>query len=174
MEEWRDIPGLEGLYQASSEGRIRSLPRRVPTNNGSRMSPGKTLAPPLSDSGYLTVRVSVLGRYATHGVHRLVCAAFHGPGEDGYQVAHADGDRTNNRPGNLRWATPKENSQERRRHGTQTIGTRVNTNKLNEADVLEIRRRAAAGERTMALAQEFGVHRSSVNQMIARRTWTHI
>ena len=26
-EEWKDIPGYEGLYQASSLGRIKSLPR---------------------------------------------------------------------------------------------------------------------------------------------------
>lgn len=25
-EEWRDIPGYEGLYQVSSLGRVRSLP----------------------------------------------------------------------------------------------------------------------------------------------------
>lgn len=25
MEEWKDIPTLEGRYQASSKGRIRSL-----------------------------------------------------------------------------------------------------------------------------------------------------
>ena len=28
-EIWKDIPGYEGKYQASSEGRIRSLTRKV-------------------------------------------------------------------------------------------------------------------------------------------------
>lgn len=27
-EIWKDIPGYEGLYQASTEGRIKSLPRK--------------------------------------------------------------------------------------------------------------------------------------------------
>ncbi len=27
IEEWRDIPGREGCYQASSLGRVKSLPR---------------------------------------------------------------------------------------------------------------------------------------------------
>lgn len=28
-EEWRDVPGWEGLYQVSSEKRVRSLPRET-------------------------------------------------------------------------------------------------------------------------------------------------
>ena len=30
IEIWKDIPGYEGRYQVSTEGRIRSLDRRVP------------------------------------------------------------------------------------------------------------------------------------------------
>lgn len=34
MTEWRPIPGWHGLYQISSDGRVRSLPRRVFRANG--------------------------------------------------------------------------------------------------------------------------------------------
>ncbi|WP_208609489.1 HNH endonuclease signature motif containing protein [Streptomyces atriruber] len=51
--------------------------------------------------------------------HFLVCVAFHGPRPTAsHQVAHGDGDPTNNRPCNLRWATPAENSAGAVRHGT--------------------------------------------------------
>ena len=33
-EEWRDIPGYEGLYQVSSIGRVKSLPRETLTKDG--------------------------------------------------------------------------------------------------------------------------------------------
>ena len=33
-EIWKDIEGYEGLYQASSEGRVRSLDRVVKHNYG--------------------------------------------------------------------------------------------------------------------------------------------
>lgn len=29
MEDWKDIPGYEGIYQASNEGRIRSAPDKT-------------------------------------------------------------------------------------------------------------------------------------------------
>ena len=34
MEEWRDIPGYEGIYQVSSIGRVKSLPKMVGHNWG--------------------------------------------------------------------------------------------------------------------------------------------
>ena len=32
-EIWKDIPGYEGKYQASSEGRIKSLEREIHSSN---------------------------------------------------------------------------------------------------------------------------------------------
>ena len=32
MEQWRNIPGYEGIYQASNIGRIRSSPNKVTSN----------------------------------------------------------------------------------------------------------------------------------------------
>ena len=47
-------------------------------------------------------------------VHRLICEAFHGPcPPDKGEVDHIDRDTANNRPENLRWATPSENLRNR-------------------------------------------------------------
>ena len=33
-EQWRDIPGYEGRYQASTDGRIKSLSRKIGSRPG--------------------------------------------------------------------------------------------------------------------------------------------
>ena len=51
FEAWQDIPGYEGLYQASTYGRIKSLPRKGTV--------GRILKAGKDDNGYLYV---VLGK----------------------------------------------------------------------------------------------------------------
>ncbi|MDC2620466.1 NUMOD4 domain-containing protein, partial [Bacteroides ovatus] len=52
-EIWKNIKGYEGLYQASSLGRIRSLDRVVPYKGGRRFYSGKILLPRDNKKGYL-------------------------------------------------------------------------------------------------------------------------
>jgi hypothetical protein len=46
--------------------------------------------------------------------------------------------------------------------------------KLTEEKVHEIRRRVAAGETQIRLAQEFGVSRAMVSQIVKRQAWSHV
>jgi hypothetical protein len=111
-EEWRWIPGWEGLYKASSWGRVKSMPRRTKH----QLRPGKILAPGLLPTGYANVNLSRNGRPKTHYVHRLVLEAFRGPPPEGMaECLHRDGDPMNNNIGNLAWGTPKDNARDRKR-----------------------------------------------------------
>jgi hypothetical protein len=174
MEEWRDIPGFEGFYQASSEGRIRSVGRDVRSKGGGvRFSPSRILQQHMAR--YAILPLSVLGKRTTGLVHRLVCLAFNGPPPfPGAQAAHIDGDRTNNIPSNLYWASAEQNCADRARHGTWVHGERVNTNKLSEADIAEIITRVRAGEMRKSVAAAYGVHRSSIDQLMRGDTWKHL
>lgn len=173
MEKWRDIPGYEGFYQASNAGRIRSLSRHVRTKGGAlRLSRGRVLAG--CGPRYDLVRLSVDGKQRTGLVHRLVCAAFHGRPPLEMHAAHIDGNAKNNRADNLRWATAKENCADRATHGTQVRGARVNTAKLSEDDVLAIRMRLRCGATTKALAVEYRVHRSNIQQIMRGAIWKHL
>ena len=102
-ETWRDIPGHRG-YQASSEARLRSVPR---TLRDGRTAGGVVLEPQRDKDGYPTVK---LGRKRVR-VNVAVQLAFAGPPE----VRHLDGDHENNRPGNLAWGSRVENERDKRK-----------------------------------------------------------
>ncbi len=51
-------------------------------------------------------------------VHRLIATAFHGKPQDGMEADHINGNRTDNRPENLRWTSQSQNLRGARRiHG---------------------------------------------------------
>ncbi|AGT11852.1 HNH endonuclease [Mycobacterium phage ThreeRngTarjay] len=123
-EEWRDIPGYEGYYQASSHGRIRSLDREVtqmhPSGKGmmTRLWRGRVLTfGPYSGERY-RVGLSRDGVLEMKGVAVLVALAFHGlPPEGKGHALHRDGDMYNNVPENLYWGDARDNVQDTIRHG---------------------------------------------------------
>lgn len=168
-EEWRDIPGWEGLYQASSEGRVRSLPRLVRNGRYTRLTRCTVLKQGRTTTGYPQVTLYGEGRSATVPVHRLVCSAFHGPPEGKMDVAHADGSRDNNRPDNLRWATRAENMLERTAHG------RANTSRsVPEETAREIIARLNRGERQKDIAEALGLKRWTVNAIKRGLSWNQL
>ena len=141
-EEWRDILGYEGMYQISSIGRVKSVTRTYRSERyGTAIDvavPGRILMPFLT-AGYPSVKLSRDGRPTTHYCHRLVCEAWHGPRPDGCDVAHNDGEKSNNAPSNVRWATRQENAKDKVRHGTQPRGDDLWFTKISDAEVAAIR-----------------------------------
>lgn len=159
-EEWRDVLGFDG-YQVSSFGRVRG-PRRI-------------LNPVLTQYGYHQVTLCNNGKKYTRFVHRLVAVAFLGPPpSEEHDVAHGNGDKTFNAYPNLRWATPKENHADKERHGTSHRGTRHPLAKLSDGSVRAVRKLFARGVQQKELAQFYGVSRRAINNIVNRRTWTHI
>lgn len=125
MTEWRDVPGYEGLYQASDTGLVRSVDRTVTDSRGQRrLIRGRVLKPSSQTrSGHRSVALSRGGRPTSHQVARVVLAAFVGwPTTDGLQCCHYDGDPLNNVPSNLRWDTASGNMLDAVRHGTLRAG----------------------------------------------------
>lgn len=119
-EVWLPVVGYEGFYEVSDQGRVRSVDRTVQTKDGRRMSfRSRMIALHLDECGYPEAVLSRNCRGKTIGVHRLVCAAFHGPKPDwAHCVRHLNGVPTDNRPDNLTWGTRSENMQDKARHGT--------------------------------------------------------
>lgn len=112
IEEWRQVVGYSN-YAVSSQGRVRRIrpSPRHPAN-------GRCLKPRAGKRGHLYVNLYGDCGPVSNYVHRLVAIAFIGPPPSPkHQVAHWDGNASNNTVGNLRWATSKENSQDSIRLG---------------------------------------------------------
>ena len=179
IEMWRDIPGFGGVYQASTHGRIRRLPRRLRTRGGVRLTETVILAnkkPHKTTGYYSTILVDEAGRQVRKPLHWFICLTFHGPmPSPRHQVAHGDGCRTNNHYRNLRWATPKENSADRVLHGTQVSGRKHPCAKLTDEDVRYIRKNYCPGYGNAArMGRRFGVTRGLILNVVKRKTWKHI
>lgn len=115
-EIWRDIPEWGGFYQASDQGRIKSLARNYKYRGYNVFYLGEIKEKILKQSkdrlGYLNVKLYQYGAPKTKGVHGLIALAFPeicGTPFPGAVVNHLNEDKTDNRPCNLRWCTQKEN-----------------------------------------------------------------
>jgi hypothetical protein len=168
-EEWREIPAYPG-YDVSDHGRVRAWWGRG--GNCGRLMPEPRIVDGCINrwNGY---RYVLLYR-RTRAVHRLVLEAFVGPCPPGMLTRHLNNIRLDNRLENLAWGTPQQNMLDKAVHGTMARGEAGGNSVLRDEQVMEIRRRRAAGERGTDLAREFGVDPSTVCQLILRHTWKHL
>ena len=108
-----DEEDYTGLYEVSNIGRVRSLDREVKVNNSkqpTKMVKGQIMTPYKDNDGYLEVGFYKDGKYRRIKIHRLVAFAFIPNPENKPHVDHINTIRDDNRAVNLRWCTPKENS----------------------------------------------------------------
>ena len=102
-EEWRDIEGYEGLYQVSSLGRVKGLPRKVNNHTGYIQLKERYIKGHPITKGYLQIQLSIKPKRDLKLIHVLVAQAFI-PNPKGYpQVNHINGVKTDNRVTNLEW-----------------------------------------------------------------------
>lgn len=168
LEEWRLVMSWPH-YEVSSQGRVRRAVASHVTPKGYVM----TQSP--QTNGYLTVTLCRAGTYKRVSVHRLVCDAFHVPRPIGLtDVAHGDGNKANNCADNLRWASSKDNHNDKRLHGTVAQGSAIAQSKLTEDQVRTIRKEGAAGTPRQTLADRYGVDKTNIGCILRNETWRHV
>jgi len=172
-ENWCDIPEYVGLYQASSEGRIRSLDRIVTDSVGRKtLRKGTILKQGINSNGYYRVSPCNGGKARIKKVHRLVMAAFVGPCPDGCEVLHLNGIRTDNKLCNLRYGSKQCNLAFTIDHGTAPCGENDPLAKFTNAQAKEIRIAWATGGVTKAsLAREYGVNPTTIARIINNKSY---
>lgn len=156
-ETFLPVVGYEGLYEVSNLGNVRTLrTNRLMTSamNGKK-------------HGYRTVGLCKNGVSKSTGVHRLVAKAFI-PNPNNYpQVNHIDGVPSNNRADNLEWVTAQQNIK----HAFVKLGVISGKTKLKPADIVDIRKRHAAGEKQTAIARDYGVTKNTIWRVVHNYIW---
>ena len=101
-----------------------------------------------------------------HSGHRVAYELWIGEIPDDLVVRHKCRNRHCVNPEHLEIGTHKENTQDQFRDGT------LYKAKLTAEQVQDIRNRV--GQTSKELADEFGVHQTTIASIIARKTWSHI
>lgn len=171
IEEWRAIAGYKGYYEISDLGRIKSLERVTSDGRVLREKIRKTAN---YNSRYLSISLSRDSKVEHRNLHAVVLTAFKGKCPPGREARHLDGNSANNALTNLAWGTPKENTADKRAHGTFLRGEQCSAAKLCAADVKNIRRRFAAGEQQRSLATEYAVRQPTISKIVTRQRWGHL
>jgi hypothetical protein len=130
-EEWKDIPGYQEKYQASTFGRIKSYPNRY--------TGWKTLiiTQRLCRNYYYSCLYSNVKQMHCR-VNRLIAITFVPNPDAKPQVCHSDDDKQNNRSSNLKWGTGFDNMRDAAEKGLlkSKKGEDNPTAKLRESQVL--------------------------------------
>lgn len=98
-------------------------------------------------------------------VHRYVCRIAHGePADPGHQAAHWCGNKLCINPKHLHWATPLENMQDAKEHGTLRGGGRYRQ-RFFDREIAEI---VSSEESLISLAKRFNSEPAYIGRI--RRT----
>lgn len=147
MEEWRAIPGYEGLYEASDAGRIRTVEGK--TTSSARFKTRvwkqrilKQNVNPRSSCKHkkndMMIDLWKDGCRKHVSVARLVAITWCNGYKDGLTVNHKDGNPENNAASNLEWISQGDNS----RHAFETglvTSQKPCSLKNEKGDVLQFR-----------------------------------
>ena len=166
--EWRVIPD-HPEYEVSNLGQVRNAQSK------------RVLRPFLNERGYLKVKLGFSGNNEAFFIHRLVLSTFGEPCPEGLECGHLNGVRTDNRLDNLAWVTREENAAHKVLHGTARRD-KPGVVKLNPEIVRSIRSRYRKLDRPIGrtsdnkkeLAKEYGLHVSSIVQIVKRKTWKDV
>lgn len=112
------------------------------------------------------------GHVKMEKVHRLVSKAFEIKDEEKGQVNHKDGDKQNNRIGNLEWVTASENIRHAFEVGLKNApsmrryGEKNSHCKLTDTEVGLIRHMRNSGKTYEELSVIFGVGKSQIGRIV--------
>ena len=170
-EQWLWVPGYEGRYMVSSEGRIASM---VDRNGWGLTVRGEPLILTNKPYGHGYCVANLAGRCVK--VHQAVLHAFVGPPPSGMEASHLNGIRHDNRLANLKWESRRDNFARKIEHGTAQRGTQNGNAIINDDTVRAIRAMRMRSPRPTQheIAAALGTTREVVKNVLLGYSWTHV
>jgi hypothetical protein len=161
-ETWKDIEGYEGLYQASSTGKIRSF-RKSNIYHG---QVHHELKPTVLNNGYCVVTLYRSPKDRKRFlVHTLIAKTFLQNPNNYPCVNHKDENKQNNDISNLEWCTYSYNNS----YGTARIRARKSRSKIVHQYTLDGVWVATYFSATMP-AKIFGISPSCIHDCCKKKT----
>lgn len=120
IELFVPLKGYEGLYEVSSLGRIKSLPKQRGTNYKCYI-PERIMSSKDNGNGYHQIALSKNSRKTTLYVHILVASHFVDNPDNLPEVNHDNGDKSCNESWNLKWCTRKANEEHAWKTGLKSM-----------------------------------------------------
>lgn len=166
MLEKKEIPEFE-YYAVTKEGQVWSKYHNI------------WLKPTFDSHRYFYVCLRKNKQSYNRSIHRLVLETFVGPCPDGMECRHLNGKKTDNRIGNLRWGTHRENIQDAIRHKVHRTmnqdGERNPSSKLTNRDVRMIIYMGRTGLFShQEIADYYERAQTTISDIISKRTWKHL
>jgi hypothetical protein len=150
-EQWKPIPGYEGRYEVSDQGRVKSYQR---DKQGAILRPGRM------PQGHLSV---ALGHRNSQCVHKLVLLSFVGAPAPAQECRHLNGIPADNRLENLCWGSRSENIKDKTAHGLGKL-------KPKDIETIKIALQNNYWGLQVKLARQFNVSECTINDIKKGRT----
>jgi hypothetical protein len=163
-EVWKPVVGHETTHEVSNLGRVKALPYEMRHWCGKMLpQPERILKDSSHPGGYRTICFRGRGR---EYVHRVVMAAFVGPGK-GMDVNHIDGDKTNNALSNLEYCDRLHNVRHAIRTGLQNnAGENNGCCKYTDDQVRHAISLVVAGDSVATASARLGVSEGMIQQVL--------
>lgn len=173
---WKHARDYENLYEVSSTGLIRTIPREIIRSNGRKYTVKRRVLKPAKDGcGYLRVGLSKNGKLFTEKVHRLVAKTFL-VADYSLEVNHKNGIKTENNIENLEFVTRSQNQLHAFKTGLQTgkKGELNSSAKIDDIKALTIKTLICSGWKLIDISRELAVSIHIVKDISRGKTWSHI
>lgn len=166
---FRPIANFPG-YSVNSVGVVISF--RPRNGVGPLLSFGRKLSYDVNSCGYVRYGLYREGKlYRGVIAHRLVAEAFI-PNPNGLKfVNHINGIKTDNAVDNLEWCSTKHNILHSRRVLGKCVCENHGRSKISNSEAAEI---FSSNESNEALAERFGLNKSSIERIKTRKNWTQV
>ena len=167
-ELWKAVPGFEGEYEVSNQGRLKSY-------KSGKETILKTTPDP---RGYRPVLLSGKTK-KRYWLHRLVAEVWIPNPKNRVEVNHKNGDKKDCRVENLEWVSRSQNIRHAYESGlmptTWQPGSRNHNAKFTDDQVREIRRLYEEREKSQKdIALAYNTTIITIHRMLRRKSYAHV